>query len=93
MRRGSVVMSAEGRGRRLRLAPGLDDESLLGALAALTKYLASGERGRRSRTLETIDDVPAATTPRIATFRRAGFRMGGMGLDWGFAFTTADSSS
>ncbi len=83
MRRGSVVMSAEGRGRRLRLAPGLDDDTVLGALSALTAYLASGERGHRARTLETIDDVPAATTPRIALFRRAGFRMSGMGLDWG----------
>ena len=85
MRRGSVVMAAEGRGRRLRLAPALDDEAATRRLSALTAYLAAGGTRHRSRTLETIDDVPAATTPHIAIFRRAGFRMGGMGLDWGFA--------
>ena len=90
-RRGAVVLSAEGRGRRLRLALGLDDDDLFGALSALAQYLVLGERAdhRRPRTLETIDDVPAAATPRIAIFRRAGFRMGGvgggMGLEWGIA--------
>jgi ATP-dependent helicase Lhr and Lhr-like helicase len=83
-RRGSVVLAAEGRGRRIRLARELDDEALFGAISALIEYLAIGEAAdrRRLRTLETIDGQPAATSPRVGVFRRAGFRLGGMELDW-----------
>jgi ATP-dependent Lhr-like helicase len=83
-RRGSVVLAAEGRGRRIRFARDLDDEVLFGAISALIAYLAIGgnEDRRRLRTLETIDGQPAATSPRVGVFRRAGFRLGGMELDW-----------
>jgi hypothetical protein len=79
-----VVLAAEGRGRRLSLARNADDEALVGALAALIEYLATGSSTdrRRLRTLETIDGAPAATSPRVGVFRRAGFRLGGMELDW-----------
>jgi ATP-dependent Lhr-like helicase len=84
-RRGVVLLAAEGRGRRVRFAPGIDDETLLGALTALSAHLTrgdSGERHRRVRTLETIDGAPAGTGPRLAVFRRAGFRLAGMTLDY-----------
>jgi len=83
-RRGSVVLAAEGRGRRLRFAPDLDDDTVLGALAELKEYLSRSEGAatQRPRTLDTVDGIPAAHAPRIAVLRRAGFRRGGMGLDW-----------
>jgi ATP-dependent helicase Lhr and Lhr-like helicase len=83
-RRGSVVLAVEGRGRRLRTAPDVDDETLRGALASLRDYLTreTGARRRRPRTLETIDGVPAASSPRVAVFRDVGVRRGGLGLDW-----------
>jgi ATP-dependent helicase Lhr and Lhr-like helicase len=83
-RRGSVVLAAEGRGRRIRLAPDLDDEVLYGALSALQQHLAQsdGANRRRPRTLEMVDGVPAANAPHMSVFRRAGFRRSGMGLDW-----------
>jgi ATP-dependent helicase Lhr and Lhr-like helicase len=82
---GVVVLAAEGRGRRVRLAPGLDDDALLAAVSALTEYLARGQpadHGRRARTLDTIDGAPAATSPRVGVFHRAGLRLGGLGLDY-----------
>jgi ATP-dependent Lhr-like helicase len=83
-RRGAVVLAAEGRGRRLRVATDADDDALMGALAALQTYLARGETRTpvRPRTLDTVDGAPAVRASRLAVFRRAGFRRGGMGLEW-----------
>jgi ATP-dependent Lhr-like helicase len=86
-RRGRVVLAAEGRGRRVTLAAGLSDDEVAAAAAVLLEYL--GRAGgtttasrRRPRTLETIDGVNAAASPRAGAFRRAGFRHGGLGLDY-----------
>ncbi len=83
-RRGLVLLAAEGRGRRLRLAPALDDESLRGALGALRDYLVreAGSRPRRLNAVDTVDGAAAASSPRIAVFRQLGFRLGGLGLEW-----------
>jgi ATP-dependent Lhr-like helicase len=84
-RRGVVMLAAEGRGRRVALAPGLSDAELTSAGRALLDYLSRGEsahRRGRARTLETIDGVPAISSPRGAVFRHLGFRHGGLGLDY-----------
>jgi ATP-dependent Lhr-like helicase len=82
-RHGAVLLATEGRGRRLRLSRDLDDESLRGALVALRDYLSRDARTRhRQHTLDTVDGVAAASSPRTAVFRQLGFRRGGMGLDW-----------
>jgi hypothetical protein len=79
-----VLLAAEGRGRRLRLSPDLDDESLRSALVALRDYLIreAGPHPRRLRTVDTVDGAAAASNPRIAVFRQLGFRLGGLGLEW-----------
>ena len=83
-RRGSVVLAVEGRGRRLRVAPDVDDETLRGALVSLRDYLTreTGVYRHGLRTLDTIDGLPAASSARIGVFRDVGFRRGGLGLDW-----------
>jgi len=87
-RRGVVVLAAEGRGRRVRLAPGLTDEEVTAAVRALVEYLGrgagsgEGDPRRRPRSLETIDGIAAASSPRAAAVRRAGFRHGGLALDY-----------
>ena len=84
-RRGHVMLAAEGRGRRVTLAPDLSDDDVAAAAAALLEYLGrrtTSAAGRRPRVLETIDGVSAGASPRAAVFRRVGFRRGGSGLDY-----------
>jgi ATP-dependent helicase Lhr and Lhr-like helicase len=83
--RGQVVLAAEGRGRRVRVAPGRPAADVAAAASALVEYLARGAsagRRHRARTLETIDGVAASTSPHASGFRRAGLRTGGLGLDY-----------
>jgi ATP-dependent Lhr-like helicase len=84
-RRGVVMLAAEGRGRRVVVAPGLSDSDLTAASRALAEYLSRGDAGHRrhrASTLETIDGLPAISSPRAAVFRQLGFRHGGLGLDY-----------
>lgn len=84
-RRGVVMVAAEGRGRRVVVAPGLSDSDLTAASRALAEYLSRGDAGHRrhrASTLETIDGLPAISSPRAAVFRQLGFRHGGLGLDY-----------
>jgi len=84
-RGGTVMLAAEGRGRRVTIAPDLSDGDLAGAGRALMEYLARGDASRRRQragTLETIDGVPAITSPRASVFRQLGFRHGGLGLEY-----------
>jgi hypothetical protein len=84
-RRGVVMLAAEGRGRRITLAADLSDADVLAAVRALIEYLGRGgaaHRRRQATTLETIDGVAAISSPRAAVLREAGFRHGGVGLDY-----------
>ena len=78
------MLAAEGRGRRLRVASDVDDETLRGALASLRDFLTreTGVHRHRLRTLDTIDGHPAASSARIGVLRDLGFRRGGLGLEW-----------
>jgi ATP-dependent Lhr-like helicase len=85
MRRGVVLLSAEGRGRRITLAPEISDADVLAAVRALVEYLSRGgaaQRRRQATTLETIDGVAAISSPRAPVLRELGFRHGGVGLDY-----------
>ncbi len=81
-RAGEVVAVAEGRGRRIRLAPGLDANAVSEAVRVLMAFLRASGGGARRRGLvvEQIDDVPAGISPHAAAFARAGFRRGTRGL-------------
>ena len=84
-RRGVVMLAAEGRGRRITLAADLSDADVLAAVRALVEYLGRGgaaHRRRQATTLDTIDGVAAISSPRAAVLREAGFRHGGVGLDY-----------
>jgi ATP-dependent Lhr-like helicase len=83
-RGGVVMLAAEGRGRRIVLAPALSDADLAAAGRALIDYVSRGASAhrRRATTLETIDGVAAISSPRAAVFRHLGFRHGGLGLDY-----------
>ena len=85
MRRGVVLLSAEGRGRRITLAPELSDADLLAGVRSLVDHLSRGggtQRRRRAATLETIDGVATISSPRAPVLRELGFRHGGIGLDY-----------
>jgi ATP-dependent Lhr-like helicase len=76
-RRGKLVITVEGNGRRVTILAELADSEMSVAVA-----LIAARRGGRRRTLETIDGRPAATSPHAQAFVRAGFRMSGLGLDY-----------
>ena len=76
-RAGRVLMAAEGRGRRVRVGPGLDGVDVTEAARALVSHL-SGRVNRRGRprdlVIETIDGAPAVSTSHLQAFLDAGFR-------------------
>jgi ATP-dependent helicase Lhr and Lhr-like helicase len=76
-RRGKPVMTVESNGRRVTILGELSDAEMSVAVALITK-----RRGGRRRTLDTIDGRPAATSPHVEAFQRAGFRMAGLALDY-----------
>lgn len=82
---GRVVLSVEGRGRRITFAPETSGADATAAVRALLAHFAVGAtslRRRRARTLDTIDGAPAASSPRADVFQSLGFRLGGLGLDY-----------
>jgi ATP-dependent Lhr-like helicase len=82
-RAGRVVVSVEGRGRRLTLAPDLSPSDTTEAVGALVSHLTRGERStRRGRGIQvdTIDGQPALSSPRSAALQAAGFRRETSGL-------------
>jgi ATP-dependent Lhr-like helicase len=82
-RGGRVVISAEGRGRRLRIAPDVADAELTSAAEALARHIMEPRpAGRRRRDLivETIDGVRAPASPRASAFAAAGYRSTGTDL-------------
>jgi ATP-dependent helicase Lhr and Lhr-like helicase len=85
MRRGSIVLRVEARGRRLVFREGIDDAD---ATAAVREWLAYVTRAqsphgrRRDITVEMIDGEPAIRSARADAVRAAGFRLTTDGLRW-----------
>ena len=83
MREGRVGMAAEGRGRRITIAPWMAEADVTAAATALLTHLrASSALGRRPRDVEveTIDGLNAAATKWTEAFLKAGFRRETSGL-------------
>jgi len=82
MQAGDVVLSVEGRGRRLRVRADASSAAVRDAARALAAHVTRPLAGRRPRDLviEQIDDRPAAHAPHADTFVAAGFRRDGMAL-------------
>jgi ATP-dependent Lhr-like helicase len=76
MRGGRVLLAVEGRGRSVRVRPGLAPDAVSVAAAALIAHLTRSVPGRRRRDLviERVDGDVAAATPHIEAFVQAGFR-------------------
>jgi len=73
-RGGRVLLSSEGRGKRISIAPEIADNELTSALRALLRVLQESERATRDLVVETIDGRPAVTSARAPAFAAAGFR-------------------
>ena len=73
IRAGAVLLSSEGRGKRLSIAPDLDDADLTAAARALVRALHEGTTPR-DLIVETIDGRPAVTSRHAAALALAGFR-------------------
>jgi ATP-dependent helicase Lhr and Lhr-like helicase len=78
MRAGAVIMSAEGRGRRVQLRERLDEDTVTAGAAALARHLARGARlaGRRDPSIERIDGELATTSTYADAFVAGGWRRG-----------------
>lgn len=76
MRDGAVLMSAEGRGRRIRVRPDATVDDIAEAASALALHTTRAVSGRKRRDLiiEQVDGQPAAGSPWTDAFLRAGFR-------------------
>jgi ATP-dependent helicase Lhr and Lhr-like helicase len=83
-RRGVVLMNAEGRGRRIAIAPECGREDVVSAARMLGEYLtrgpAAGERAAREPRIEMIDGEPAGTSARAEAVLAAGWRRATDGL-------------
>ena len=78
MRGGRVLLSAEGRGRAIRVGQGATAEDVVEAASALARHLGRRVGGRRARdiAIERIDGVAAPASPHAEAFARAGFKRG-----------------
>ncbi|MGH7719331.1 MAG: DEAD/DEAH box helicase [Gemmatimonadaceae bacterium] len=84
-RAGRIAMAVEGRGRRVSVSPGLSAEQVTAAARALGEYLSSRlhpSGTRRPPVVETMDAIPALTSPHFASFSSAGWRTGTDGIVW-----------
>jgi ATP-dependent Lhr-like helicase len=79
-RAGRVLLVAESRARRITIRPDASAAEVAAAARALAQRLVESSESRRDPTIETIDGVPAATSPFAAAFRSAGFRETAAGL-------------
>jgi ATP-dependent Lhr-like helicase len=85
MRRGIVILSVEGRGRRLSVREGTSADDVAGAVRewlAYTSRAQSSVRRRRDITVELIDGEAALQSPHADALRVAGFRLTSDGLRW-----------
>jgi hypothetical protein len=83
-RRGSIVMRAEGRGKRLVFREGVAAEEATGAVREWLAYVNRTQHSARRRdlTVESIDGEPALRSPLADALRAAGFRLATDGLRW-----------
>ena len=81
-RAGAVLLAAESRGRRVRVRPDAPPDDVVAAAAAFAAQMTRSIPGRKRRdlTVETIDGVPAGSSPHGDAFFAAGFRRAGMAL-------------
>ncbi|HWJ24251.1 MAG TPA: hypothetical protein VNS52_17975, partial [Gemmatimonadaceae bacterium] len=81
-RGGRIVLTAESRGTRLRVAENATPDDVRAAVRAVAARLAKpGTRGRKHDvTVETIDGERASSSPHAAALREAGFRSTGGGM-------------
>jgi len=82
-RRGRVIIAAEGRGRRLNVAPGASDEDVRLAVESLVSHIqfpVPGVQRRHDLEIESIDGAAATKSPHAAAFVTAGFRRDGLTL-------------
>jgi ATP-dependent helicase Lhr and Lhr-like helicase len=84
-RAGRIILTSEGRGARLRVAPDADPAAVRDAARVLADRLLATQGGRARRRdliVETIDGVQAAASRHAESLREAGFRSMGTGLRW-----------
>ena len=88
-RAGRIVMTAEGRGARLRVGEGVSSDDVREGARALAERLTAraGNARRRDLIVETIDGERAAGSRHAAALREAGFKGMGTGLRWYAGFT------
>jgi ATP-dependent Lhr-like helicase len=82
-RRGRVIISAEGRGRRVTVAADAGDEGVRLGVESLVAHLTlpvPGVSRRHDLEIETIDGAAATKSPHAAVFVAAGFRRDGLTL-------------
>jgi ATP-dependent Lhr-like helicase len=78
---GSIILTSEGRGRRLRVREGADPGAVQSAARALIDRLSAwsdAERRRRDIVIESINGEPASASPHAGALRDAGFRNQGL---------------
>jgi hypothetical protein len=83
-RAGRIVLTAEGRGTRLRVRADATSADVRDAARALAERLTARQPAARRRDLvvERIEGERAAASPHAAALRDAGFRSMGTGLRW-----------
>jgi hypothetical protein len=88
-RAGRIVMTAESRGSKLRVAEGVSSDDVREGVRALAERLTAraGNARRRDIVVDTIDGERAAGSRYAPALRDAGFKSMGTGLRWyaGFA--------
>jgi ATP-dependent Lhr-like helicase len=83
-RRGMVLMSAEGRGRRVSVAADVSDADISAAARLLGDHLtrapSPGARASRDPRIETVNGEPAGSSAHAEAIMDAGWRRGTDGL-------------
>lgn len=79
---GRVVLSVEGRGRRIAIRPGEEPALVSAAVGALVAHLTAGSGVGRAPDImvETINREPAGASAYAEMLRDAGFRREGLGV-------------
>jgi ATP-dependent Lhr-like helicase len=71
---GTVVLVAEGRGRSMRVRPGVSPADVARAAKVMAEHLVRRSSRPRDLVVETIDGAVAATSAHYPAFGEAGFR-------------------
>jgi ATP-dependent Lhr-like helicase len=79
---GRVILSVEGRGRRMMTRPETDPAELRSAVAGLVTHLTAARGSGRAHDIvvETINGEPATSSPWLPSFLDAAFRREGRSL-------------